>query len=110
MNYDNLKLKKFKIKDMVPNATILVLGRRRSGKSWLLRDIFYYQKDIPMGLIFSGTEDANPFFSDFIPDSFIHSEYKPDIVETVISSQSKKIIKSKAKGYENGLDIIIDFL
>jgi hypothetical protein len=103
MNYDNLKLKKFKIKDMVPNATILVLGRRRSGKSWLLRDIFYYQKDIPMGLIFSGTEDANPFFSDFIPDSFIHSEYKPDIVETAISSQSKKIKKAKAKGYENGL-------
>lgn len=103
MNYDTLKLKKFKIKDMVPNATILVLGRRRSGKSWLLRDIFFYQKDIPMGLVFSGTEDANPFFADFIPDLFIHSEYKPDIVETAIGSQSKKIKKAKDEGFENGL-------
>ena len=42
--------------------------------SFLVRDIFYNHKKIPKGLIFSGTESANPFFGDFFPDTFIHSE------------------------------------
>jgi hypothetical protein len=92
---DKLRLKKFKMVDIVPNATILLCGRRRSGKSYLTRDIFYNHRDIPMGLIFSGTEDANPFYSDFIPDTFIHSKYDPQLVESVLNSQSKKIREAR---------------
>lgn len=93
--YEKLALKKFKIKDLKPDSTILILGRRRSGKSFLTRDIFYHHDNIPIGIIFSGTEEANPFFGEFIPDSLIHPEYDPELVESFIARQCKKITKAK---------------
>jgi hypothetical protein len=96
--FEKISLKKFKIKDIVPNATILLLGRRRSGKSFLCRDIFYHHKEIPRGIIFSGTENANPFFGDFIPDTFIHSEYDSELIETVLVNQGKKVRKTRQSG------------
>jgi len=74
-----------------------------SGKSWLVRDIFYHHRHIPSGVIFSGTEEASPFFSDFIPDSFIHSEYDPELIESIMTRQKKKIREAKMTGKsENG--------
>jgi hypothetical protein len=67
--------------------------------SYLVRDIFYHHKEIPIGLIFSGTEEANPFFGDFIPDSFIHSEYDPDLIETMLIKQSQKVKKARNNGH-----------
>lgn len=74
-----------------------------SGKSWLVRDIFYHHRHIPSGVVFSGTEEASPFFSDFIPDSFIHSEYDPELIENIMTRQKKKIREAKLTGKsENG--------
>lgn len=70
-----------------------------SGKSYLVRDIFYHHKEIPLGLIFSGTEEANPFFGDFIPDSFIHSEYDPNLVGNMLTKQSQKVKKARTHGH-----------
>jgi hypothetical protein len=114
-DFEKLSLRKFKIKSILPDATILCLGRRRSGKSWLVRDIFYHHKDIPSGIVFSGTEEASPFFGDFIPDCFIHSEYDPELVDSIMTRQKKKIRESKAKGLSdtgkhpsNNLFIVLD--
>jgi hypothetical protein len=90
-DFPKLNLKKFNLKDIIHNATVLCLGRRRSGKSFLVRDIFFNHQKIPKGLIFSGTEAANPFFSDFFPDTFIHSDYNPSLVETAMTCNGKKV-------------------
>ena len=71
-----------------------------SGKSFLLRDIFYHHQEIPLGFVFSGTEEANPFFGDFIPDSFIHSEYDPQLVESFMAKQSQKIKNARKNGHK----------
>jgi len=71
--------------------------------SWLVRDIFYHHKNIPVGLIFSGTEEANPFFGDFVPDSFIHSEYDPDLIQMMLTKQSQKVKKARSEGVPDGL-------
>jgi len=83
--------------------------------SWLVRDIFFHHKDIPSGIVFSGTEEASPFFGDFIPDSFIHSEYNPELVDSIMIRQKKKIRETKAKGISetgkhpsNNLFIVLD--
>ena len=74
-----------------------------SGKSWLVRDIFYNHRHIPSGVVFSGTEEASPFFSDFIPDSFIHSEYDPELIENIMTRQKRRIREAKMSGKsENG--------
>jgi hypothetical protein len=83
--------------------------------SFLTRDIFYHHKNIPSGVVFSGTEEASPFFSNFIPDSFIHSEYDPQLMESIMNHQKKKIRDSKADGLSetgkhpsNNLFIVLD--
>ena len=66
--------------------------------SWLVRDIFYHHRHIPSGVIFSGTEEASPFFGDFVPDCFIHSEYDPLLVESIMTRQKRKIREAKQTG------------
>jgi hypothetical protein len=66
---------------------------RKTGKSFLVRDVLYYHRDIPIGTIISGTESASPFYSNFIPSLFIHDEYSPELLHKVVDRQ--KIIKKK---------------
>lgn len=63
--------------------------------SFLVRDIFYNHRTIPSGVIFSGTEEASPFFSDFIPDCFIHSQYDPELVDSILHKQQRSIRENK---------------
>ena len=113
--FEKLELRKFKIKNIMPDATILILGRRRSGKSFLTRDIFFHHRHIPSGVVFSGTEEASPFFGDFIPDSFIHPEYDPALIENIMINQKRKIRDAKMTGKSdtgkmnsNNLFIVLD--
>jgi len=83
--------------------------------SFLARDIFFHHREIPSGIVFSGTEEASPFFGDFIPDCFIHSEYDPELIESVMNRQKRKIREAKAEGLSesgkhssNNLFIVLD--
>lgn len=114
---DDLDLKRFNIKSLASDAVILIVGKRRSGKSWLIRDIMYHFKNIPKGVVFSGTDESSQFFTDFIPDSFIHNSYKGPIVENMLLKQKKKIRKNKlekialdtdGKTKKNNVFIIMD--
>ena len=93
-----MNIREFNMKTLLRDATVLIVGRRRSGKSWLLRDIMYNHRSIPSGLIFSGTEAVSPFFADFIPDSFIYKEFRPDVIESIMKRQECKIDKDKSNG------------
>lgn len=85
--------------------------------SFLIRDIFYHKKEIPYGMVFSGTEKASPFFNKFIPDEFIYDEYKPDKISKLFAIQEKKVKISRDKGLgkdgdgkisENNAFIVLD--
>ena len=93
----NLQLKKFDIKKIRDNKTIVLIGKRGTGKSFLVKDILYHHKDIPVGTVISPTECANKFFGDFIPKIFIHEEYSSIIISKFIKRQ-KKMAKLIEKG------------
>jgi energy-coupling factor transporter ATP-binding protein EcfA2 len=75
------------------NTFILLAGKRNTGKSTLLKHIMYHLRDIPAGVVFSGTDEATSFFSSFVPDSFIYPEFDSRVVENIIENQ-RKIAKS----------------
>ena len=80
------------------NPAIVIIAKRGSGKSFICRDILNYLRDIPVGIIISRTEDEDPFYSTFFPDSYIYSEFKHEIIERLIYRQSE--MKEKKKRYK----------
>ena len=94
----SLDLKKFSMKNISFSPTenkgpvIVLIGRRDTGKSFLVRDLLYYQQSIPIGTVISGTEEGNGFYSNHVPKLFIHNEYNSGIVENVLKRQ-KQVLK-----------------
>jgi hypothetical protein len=88
-------------------ATCVFIGKRGTGKSTLVKDILYYCRKIPIGTAISATEDGNQYYSSFIPDLFIHSEYKPEVIQSVINRQKKTIMSSKKEDCKNKNDAFV---
>jgi len=85
----NLDLKKFKPSTMPDNATCILLGKRRTGKTTITLDVMYHKRRIPCGVVVSGTEESNHTFKGIVPDTFIYGEYKPEILDRVFVRQRK---------------------
>ena len=90
-----LVLKKFNPKNIPNGAVCVFIGKRKSGKSYTIKDILYHKRDIPIGQIISGSEKVNPFFSDFFPSSFIADEYTDELLNKVFKRQEQ--IKQKSQ-------------
>ncbi len=102
-----LSLKKFDITQIQDDNVIVLLGKRKTGKSFLVKDIMYYHRDIPVGTVISGTESANCFYGHIVPRLFIHDEYKPEIVENILKRQkeiNKKANKEKSQYGSSSID------
>ena len=89
----SLELKKFNMNQIDSDKVVVLIGKRETGKSFLVKDLLYHNQEIPVGTVISGTEGANSFYSKIMPSIFIHGEYKPEIVKNVLKRQ-KKIINS----------------
>lgn len=101
----SLELKKFSMKDITfkPNENkgpvIVLIGRRDTGKSYLVRDLLWYHQDVPIGTVISGTEAGNGFYSAHVPKLFIHDEYNTGIIENILKRQ-KTVIRQIRKEQE----------
>ena len=97
-----LELKKFSMNDITfkPNENkgpvVVLIGRRDTGKSYLVRDLLFYHQDIPIGTVVSGTEAGNGFYGSIVPKLFIHDEYNTAIIENILKRQ-KAALKSVKK-------------
>jgi hypothetical protein len=88
-----LNLKKFNITSISSDSVVVFIGKRRTGKSFLIKDLIYYHRHIPIGTVISGTESANKFYGDFMPSMFVHDEYTPQIISSALKRQ--QVIKRK---------------
>jgi len=74
--------------DSRKSPMIVIIGKKDTGKSFLVRDIlFHTQECFPIGTVISGTEVANEFFQHMVPSKLIHDKYKPEIITNVIRRQ-----------------------
>ena len=100
-----LELKKFDMKNISfkPNENkgpvVVLIGKRDTGKSFLVRDLLYYHQDIPIGTVISGTEEGNGFYTKMVPKLFIHNEYNTAIIENVLKRQ-RTVLKQIKKEME----------
>lgn len=72
-------------------CTILIIGKRNSGKTTVVASLAKVLRKIPYGVCCSCTEDANSYWSKHIPGLFIHSEYTEEITQNLIEMQRKQM-------------------
>lgn len=93
-----LELRKFNMREITfkpdenKGPVIVMIGRRDTGKSYLVRDLLYHHQDIPIGTVISGTEAGNGFYASHVPKLFIHEEYNSVLIENILRRQ-KTVLK-----------------
>ena len=108
-----LELKKFSMSQITfkpdenKGPVIVLIGRRDTGKSYLVRDLLFHHQDIPIGTVISGTEAGNGFYGSHVPKLFIHDEYNTAIIENILKRQ-KSVLKQIRKELEHYKKTTID--
>lgn len=98
-----LELKKFDMRSITfkpdenKGPVIVLIGRRDTGKSFLVKDLLWHHQDIPIGTVISGTEMANGFYSKHVPKLFIHDEYNTVLVENILRRQKTVLKQMKSE-------------
>jgi hypothetical protein len=90
-----IQIKKFNMDKITSDKVVVLIGKRNTGKSYLVKDILYHHKNIPVGQAISGTEAANSFYGKIIPKVFIHEEYSAQIIQNIIKRQKLMVEKLK---------------
>jgi hypothetical protein len=95
------------MKDIPQDAVVIFIGRRRTGKSTLVKDLLFHHQNMPLGTVISGTEESNGFFKKMVPPIFIHGEYNPVILANYVKRQKlimQKIMAETDRGGTSRLD------
>ena len=103
----NVSLRKFDMKKIPQDAVCIFIGRRRTGKSTLVRDLLFQHQNMPLGTVISGTEESNSFYGKMIPPLFIHGEYSPIILANFVKRQKlmmAKIQRDLQMGVQSRID------
>ena len=103
----NLRLRKFEMAQIPDDSVIVFIGKRNTGKSFLIKDLLWHKRTFPVGTVLSGTEGANAFYSQIVPSLLIHEEFTPNIIANVIKRQqniTKMQMKEKAVKGSTAID------
>ena len=109
-----LQIKKFNLTNMCEHSTICMIAKRATGKSFLVKEIMYHKRHMPTAIAISRTEKLNNFYSDFIPDTYIYSEFSTEMLTRLFNRQAKLIednkirIKNDKKEKDGSVMLIMD--
>lgn len=93
-----LKIAKFDVSRIAPDATIMVVGKRRTGKSTLIRDIMRHMSTkLDFGIAMCGSEDTAQAMSEYIPPSCIYNEYNAEALDVLLKYQKRCLTMDACK-------------
>jgi hypothetical protein len=95
-NVANFNLKKFNIDTILEHSAICCISSRGSGKSFLVRELLYHNRDMTT-VIIAPTDRMNGFYNEFVPSSFIHYEYTSELLSKIFARQMEVIEKNKER-------------
>lgn len=87
-----LKIRKWDPQTIKPASTTLLVGRRGTGKSTILRDLawqFAQRQCIDLVVGMSPTEESSESLGSFIPRTLIYNEYREDVLQKLMDSQRR---------------------
>ena len=85
-----IALQNFDMSSIPPNKKILFVGGTNSGKTILCLDyLYYHQSEFPIGTLLSPSEPFNETYKNHIPAVFIHNEYTPELIQSILERQKE---------------------
>jgi len=97
-----LELKKFDPARIAGDSVVVFIGKRNTGKSYCMKDIISYHRNIPIGIVVSPTEKANGYFEKFIPKMLLYDEPDEKIIKTFLERQIKISTEKKLEMAKSG--------
>ena len=80
-----LNIRRFDVSRISPESIVLAVGKRKTGKSTVLRDIMYHMRHkLDAGFAFAGSVDGAENFRYALPDSCIYDRYRDDLLPQLI--------------------------
>ncbi|QKF93472.1 VV A32-like packaging ATPase [Fadolivirus algeromassiliense] len=112
LNGGLIEFKKLDLNNMLDNSKICLVGKRGSGKSWIIRDILNKintnDQFLENTLIISKTEKMNPFYKKHFPNAKVICEYNSEAISDYLFDQEVRIDESKKRLDQTGIYIPSD--
>lgn len=91
-----LQIRQFDVTSLKPYRVIMIIGKRGTGKSFLLRDLLYNMRDMfDFGAGMSPTVESANSMEEIMPRSSVYQEFNQNAVCRMISYQKKKAMEKK---------------
>jgi len=95
-------------KDVLDDFTVVVIGRRRSGKSFFARWFMYHLRHrFPCGIVITGTK-LNRFWTKYVPDKFVYDIEEINEVLPRVYRRQELIKNNPQLGIDPRFFIILD--
>lgn len=91
-NTDHFSVSEFDLNELVDSPAIALIGKRGSGKSWLIKNIIQHQLEnekLDEILVFSPTDKMNKFYETFVEN--VQHKLDFNILEQALKIQEKNI-------------------
>jgi energy-coupling factor transporter ATP-binding protein EcfA2 len=100
-----IKIKKFDATTIKKDAVVLLIGKRGSGKTTLMKDIMFNMKDkLDFGIAMSPTEETTASLGSFLPPSCIYNTFSSTALDTMLEHQRVQI----KKGHNRNVFLLLD--
>ncbi len=96
----------FSVDKIRAGSTVMIIGRRNTGKTTTVLDILWHNRDIPLGLIVDGQPEYRRY-KKVIPPQFLHDEYNEVIPRAVVKRQ-KGMLRKRDTGVDTRGFCVLD--
>ena len=94
----SIQIAEFNAATMKPHRIILVVGKRGTGKSTLIKDLMYHLRDkIDFPLAITPTQDSQLMFESHMPETCVHTSWSPRLLTKLIELQRKNVKKNRER-------------
>lgn len=93
----DVEIREFDPNSIAPDAVILIVGKRHTGKTTLTRDLMYHVKDkLDLCIGMNPTEMGNHNLAFFTPKSLIFHEFNDEKLKHLLEWQKRSVANDKA--------------
>ena len=96
----DFEIKEFDMNSVPKDKKLLFLGKTGSGKSSLVVDYLYHNRDFPLVYVICPTELMNETYAPHVPAATTYEHYNPETIGSILKSQAKVIVTKKDKGLQ----------